>query len=70
MRLALGLALLFSMAAMAATVGDPPVPFPDLKPLEKEVAEQLAAAQQRLTALAAAAAPSPQDLATAYGELG
>ena len=67
MRLALGLALLLSTTPM---IGEPPVPFPDLAPLEKEVGEQLAAAQQRLTGLAAAAAPSPQDLAAAYGDLG
>ncbi|MBW8875162.1 MAG: tetratricopeptide repeat protein [Acidobacteria bacterium] len=67
MRLALGLALLLSMTPM---IGEPPVPFPDLAPLEKEVGEQLAAAQQRLTALASAAGPRAQGLAAAYGDLG
>jgi tetratricopeptide (TPR) repeat protein len=65
------LALLFALASpLSAVVGDPPVRFPDLAPLEKDVAEQIGQAQEHLTALAAAPAADPKELVAAYGDLG
>ena len=61
--------LLLLPTPLRAVVGDPPILFPDLAPLEKTVGEQIAQAQERLTGLAAA--PSdPSQLAAAYGDLG
>ena len=68
-----GPALLLAALLAAPTsgpVGDPPVRFPDLVPLESGVAAQLAAAQQRLGELAAAGGVAPAALAAAYGDLG
>jgi tetratricopeptide (TPR) repeat protein len=69
MRLGLALWLLLA-ASSSASVGDPPVPFPDLAPLEQAVGEQIAQAQERLAGLAAAAGTDPRELAAAYGRLG
>lgn len=54
----------------AAPPGDPPVRFPDLAPLEKDVAAQIADSQQRLSALATQPSPNRRALAAAFGELG
>jgi tetratricopeptide (TPR) repeat protein len=68
--------LLFTLAAplpavtAAGAVGDPPVLFPDLAPLEKDVAEQLGQAQEWLTRLAATPSADAKDLVSAYGDLG
>jgi tetratricopeptide (TPR) repeat protein len=58
------------VALLLLLVGNPAVRFPDLAPLEKEVGEQIAQAQQRLTGLEAAAGTDPRELAAAYGDLG
>jgi tetratricopeptide (TPR) repeat protein len=58
--------LLFLPAPLAAVLADPPIPFPDLTPLEKTVGEQIAQARERLTTVQ----DDPAKLAAAYGDLG
>jgi tetratricopeptide (TPR) repeat protein len=66
----LALWLLLAAVPPSTSVGDPPVQFPDLAPLEKAVGEQIAQAQERLTGLVAAAGTDARELAAAYGALG
>jgi tetratricopeptide (TPR) repeat protein len=61
---ALLILLASALASPLAAVGDPPVRFPELAPLEKDVADQLRQAQERLTAA------QPADQVAAYGDLG
>jgi len=63
-------ALLSAAMAAPVAIGDPPVRFPDLAPLEQAVGEQLAQAQERLAGLVGAAGTAPRELAGAYGDLG
>lgn len=65
------IAFLFLAAPLAAQPGDlTPVRHPDLAPLEKAVAEQIAAQQELLKALLADPAAKPAELADAFGDLG
>jgi tetratricopeptide (TPR) repeat protein len=66
------LVLLLLAAASSSTplIGDPPIHFPDLTPLEKEVGDQIGQAQERLTSLAGAPGNAPSELAGAFGDLG
>jgi protein O-GlcNAc transferase len=64
------LALLLSLPLAAQPAGLTPVRHPDLAPLEKAVAEQIAAQQELLKALLADPAAKPAELADAFGDLG
>lgn len=64
------LALLLSLPLAAQPADFTPVRHPDLAPLEKAVAEQIAAQQELLKALLADPAAKPAELADAFGDLG
>jgi tetratricopeptide (TPR) repeat protein len=64
------LTLLLSLSLAAQPAGPIPVRHPDLAPLEKAVAEQIAAQQELLKALQADSTARPAELAEAFGDLG